>query len=149
MAALAEICDSRTPAPSDELHLPAELVPKRLYLGGVEAAKDLPALAALGVATVVNCAPDTCARLTGERYYDGLDALPGRGAVRYVEVGASDWMGYPLLERHTVEICEAIEEQKEQEQEGQERTKETDVVVRLLSTALRDRTGARPCAWPG
>jgi hypothetical protein len=108
MAALAEICDSRTPAPSDELHLPAELVPKRLYLGGVEAAKDLPALAALGVATVVNCAPDTCARLTGERYYDGLDALPGRGAVRYVEVGASDWMGYPLLERHTVEICEAI-----------------------------------------
>ena len=111
MAALAAICDSRTPAPSDELRLPAELVPKRLYLGGVEAAKNRPGLAALGVTTVVNCAPDTCARLTGERYYDGLD-------VRYVEVGASDWMGYPLLERHTAEICKALAGAGEDEGDG-------------------------------
>eukprot|EP00656_Telonema_subtile_P015107 TRINITY_DN17868_c0_g1_i1.p1 TRINITY_DN17868_c0_g1~~TRINITY_DN17868_c0_g1_i1.p1 ORF type:complete len:254 (-),score=45.76 TRINITY_DN17868_c0_g1_i1:79-840(-) len=86
------------------LQAPAQLT-DYLLLGGLEHAKDRAALAELGVTHVLNCAPSTCARQTGEGFYGS--------AVKYVEIHAEDYEGYPLLTRHAQEAAAVIAEAKE------------------------------------
>merc|ERR1712166_55515 len=80
---------------------PARLT-EYLLLGSLKHAKDRPSLRSLGVTHVINCAPSTCRRHTGPNYYGDT--------VKYIEVDADDYTGYPLLEKHMDSVLAVIEE---------------------------------------
>lgn len=99
LQALAELV--ATPRWRADDALPARFAPK-LLCGSAEHANDLGALRTAGVTAVLNCAPGACD--------DPVDAYDEYG-IRYAELDAEDFDGYPLLELHLDAAQQFIEEQ--------------------------------------
>ncbi|MEO5325390.1 dual specificity protein phosphatase [Mesorhizobium sp. CC13] len=68
-----------------------------IYVGGMEGAGDLAALAQRNITTVVNCAVNLDFNYATERFDEGegADAIYGVGAVRYYKLGLIDGHGNP------------------------------------------------------